>query len=81
VRRSRLGWSWASGSDTPLGEEAELYAVTLTGDSFSREVEVSAPGFTYDAAARAADGPGPVLVSVVQLGTHGRSRAASIIID
>jgi hypothetical protein len=81
VRRSRLGWSWASGSDTPLGEEVELYAVTLTGAFFSREVEVSAPSFTYDAAARAADGTGPVLVSVVQLGTHGRSRAASIIID
>lgn len=81
VRRSRMGWSWPSESDTPLGEESELYVVTLTGAGFAREAEVAVPTFTYDAAMRAADGAGPVTVAVAQRGTHGRSRPATIIID
>ena len=31
VRRSRQGWTWLSGSDTPLGEERELYRVEIAG--------------------------------------------------
>jgi hypothetical protein len=76
VRRSRLGWSWTSGSDTPLGEEREAYRVTLSGAGFSRSAEVGAPAYTYGAAERAADGAGPVEVRVVQVGTHAHSRAA-----
>ena len=81
VRRSRSGWSWPSGSDTPLGEESEAYLVTLSGSGFARNVEVHSPSFTFESAARAADGPGPVDVEVVMLGTHGRSRAAKITIE
>jgi hypothetical protein len=81
VRRSRLGWNWASASDTPLGEESELYQLELAGAGGSRALELSESGFHYDAAARAADGPGPIQAAVVQLGTHGRSRAAITIID
>jgi hypothetical protein len=32
VRRSRNGWVWLSGSDTPLGEESESYRLTLAGE-------------------------------------------------
>jgi hypothetical protein len=81
VRRSRTGWSWASGGDTPLGEESERYELELAGAGGVRRVELSESRFRYEAAARAADGPGPVQVRVVQLGTHGRSRAAAIIIE
>ncbi len=78
VRRSRLGWAWPSGADTPLGEESERYALAITGEGFVRETELALPAFTYDAAMRALDGPGPVNASIVQLGTHGRSRPAII---
>jgi hypothetical protein len=80
VRRSRLGWGWTSGSDTPLGEESERYQVEVAGAGGARRVEVAESRFLHEAAARAADGPGPYTVTVVQLGTHGRSRPATIII-
>jgi hypothetical protein len=81
VRRSRLGWGWSSGSDTPLGEESERYEIALAGSSGARRVEVAETQYVYSAAARAADGPGPLVVTIVQLGTSGRSRPASITID
>jgi hypothetical protein len=81
VRRSRFGWSWASGGATPLGEESELFEIELAGAGGSRRLELGECRFRYEAAARAADGPGAIQVSVVQLGTHGRSRPANIIID
>jgi len=78
VRRSRLGWGWTSGSDTPLGEESERYEIELAGAGGSRRVEVAESRFVQDPAARAADGPGPFTATVVQLGTNGRSRPAAI---
>jgi len=81
VRRSRLGWSWTSGSDTPLGEESERYELELSGAGGARRVELSESRFLYAAAARAADGPGAIQAAVVQLGTHGRSRPAVITIN
>jgi hypothetical protein len=81
VRRSRLGWSWTSGSDTPLGEESERYELELSGAGGVRRVEMSESSFLYAAGARDADGPGPIAASVVQLGTHGRSRPATITIS
>lgn len=78
VRRSRLGWTWSSGGDTPLGEEREAYRVTLSGGDFSRSIDLAAGEYVYSAAQAAEDGPGPVAAEVVQLGTHGVSRAAAI---
>ena len=37
VRRSRQGWAWVSGADTPLGEEAERYRLAITGPGFRAE--------------------------------------------
>ncbi len=81
VRRSRFGWAWQNGADTPLGEENERYLLAITGDGFTRNAEIDLPAFAYDAAMRAADGPGPVSATIVQLGTHGRSRPATITFD
>jgi hypothetical protein len=82
VRRSRGGWTWASGADTPLGEEAEAYRITLSRLGFSRSEEVGEPVFTYTAAAQAADGgEGSLEISLVQLGTVAPSRAAHLTID
>lgn len=77
VRRSRQGWAWASGADTPLAEEQERYRLTFNGQ---RSVEVSSPSHFYTSGERAGDGPGPVTVEIVQLGTHAASRPSAIII-
>ncbi|MZR14037.1 host specificity protein [Maritimibacter sp. DP07] len=69
VRRTRVdGDSW-QGVDVPLGEEAELYRVRVRqGGAVKRELTVSAPHWTYDAAAQAADGViAPFEVEVAQL--------------
>ncbi|HZF95764.1 MAG TPA: phage tail protein [Allosphingosinicella sp.] len=80
TRRSRLGWTWASGSDTPLAEEQELYRVTLASAGASRSVTVSEPFLLYTAGEQAADGlAGPLAIDVVQLGTHAASRPAQIL--
>lgn len=81
VRRSRLGWTWTDGADTPLGEETERYQLSLSGAGFARTVETSSPTYLYAAAARAADGPGPLTLSVVQTGSFAPSRPAVLILD
>lgn len=80
VRRSRSGWAWLSGSDTPLAEERERYRVRLSGAGFAREETTAAPVYVYTAADQAADGAvGPITISVAQAGTFGLSRAATIV--
>jgi hypothetical protein len=83
VRRSRGGWLWMSGSDTPLGEEREAYRVTIAGTGGGgRTVETSEPSFAYSAADRAADGAAfPLTVKVAQLGTAAASREAVLILS
>jgi len=76
VRRSRHGWSWLSGSETPLAEEAERYRLVIFGAGFERNVEPHSPFYLYSAAQRAEDGPGPVEIAVSQLGTFAASRPA-----
>jgi hypothetical protein len=74
VRRSRQGWAWLSGSDAPLGEEAELYHLAIAGAGFERIADVAAPAYLYTAAERAADGSGPIQIKVTQAGTFATSR-------
>lgn len=81
VRRSRLGWSWTSGSDTPLGEEQEAYRLTFSGAGGARQIEVAGSPYVYTAAAHAADGAGAVVIEVVQIGTHAVSRPAAVTIS
>jgi hypothetical protein len=82
TRRSRLGWGWTSGSDTPLAEERELYRVTLASGGASRTVTVSEPLLLYTAAEQAADGlAGPLSIDVVQIGTHSSSRPAQTLLS
>ena len=82
VRRSRSGWVWTSGNDTPLGEEREAYRVRLAGVAGGRVVETSVPAFRYEAADQVADGLVlPLSVSVAQLGTAAASREAHLILS
>jgi hypothetical protein len=79
VRRSRQGWAWPSGGDTPLAEERETYRVTIAGAGFERSQATEAPSFIYAAQDQAADGASfPIAISVVQIGTFASSRPASI---
>lgn len=66
TRRSRSGWRWEDGVDAPLGEEREAYRVTMADGSVR---EVDRPELTLGAGERAS--------SVMQVGTHGASRARS----
>ena len=81
VRRSRDGWRWADHVDAPLGEESEAYEVVVTPQpGASRIVTLNSPEWTYTAAERAADvggGATSLSVDICQIGTRGRSKAAS----
>jgi hypothetical protein len=79
VRRSRRGWTWGAEAETPIGEEREAYRMTFTAAGGSRTVETAQPMHLYTAAEQAADG-GPVTVEIAQIGTHGVSRPAAIVI-
>jgi hypothetical protein len=81
VRRSRQGWIWTDGADTPLGEEVERYRVILAGPGFTRAVETTGASYLYSAGERAADGPGPITLSVIQAGTHAVSRPTMPFVD
>ncbi|MGQ0660216.1 phage tail protein [Sphingosinicella sp.] len=82
TRRSRLGWAWASGADTPHGEERERYRLTIAGEGFERVAEIDAPAFVYDTAKQAADGAvGTLVLSVRQVGDHGLSQPAALTLD
>lgn len=81
VRRSRQGWGWTSGVDTPLGEEAEGYRLVVAGPAFARVVETATPEYLYAAEARVADGSGPLTLTVTQTGTLAVSRPATLIVD
>ncbi len=79
VRRSRAGWAWTSGADTPLGEEHERYLVRLASGGASRLAETEVAAFTYPAADQAADDMAlPITIEVVQLGSNAASRPARI---
>ncbi len=80
VRRSRLGWTWPDGTDVPLGEELEAYAVRVTANgTVLREWATGAPLATYLAADIAADAlagdPWPLQLQIRQHGTWGLSHA------
>ena len=69
VRRTRIdGDSWVS-EEVPLGEAAEAYRIRVRqGGQVVREVTVAAPGWTYAAGQRLADGVlGPWRVEVAQV--------------
>ena len=79
VRRSRQGWAWLSGGDTPLGEEQERYRLAIAGTGFVRSAEPGEPSYLYTAAQRLEDGgAGPVEIEVAQIGTFAPSRPARL---
>jgi hypothetical protein len=81
VRRSRLGWQWLDGSDAPLGEEREAYALEiLAGEDPIRSVNADDSGWFYPATAIVDDlalAGGPLSVRIRQRGTYGLGEAAA----
>jgi hypothetical protein len=79
TRRSRAGWRWTSGSDVPIAEERELYAVRVVRDGLIvRQAETDAPSWTYSAGMMAADGDGSRRIEISQIGVHAGGRAAML---
>lgn len=82
IRRSRIGWTWSSGLDTPLGEETERYRVTVTAPGLARSATVDRPEWTYSTADQTADGtPASVDIRVEQIGNLAVSAAAKMAFD
>ncbi len=75
VRRSRLGWRWTDGLDTPLGEEREAYRVTIAVPGVAdRRAIVSGP----EVVLRTEELMRGAVATVRQLGTSGESAEARI---
>lgn len=80
-RRSRVGWIWAGGGEVPLGEEDEVYRLTLSVHGRERNVTVSIPEHIYTIADQATDGfAGEMRICVVQVGALAASRPAEILV-
>ena len=83
IRRTRIdGDSWTS-QEVPLGEESERYLVRVTQDgTLLREATVTAPAWSWSAAAQSADGAsGTVTISVAQISARfgpGLARRKSV---
>lgn len=82
TRRSRRGWIWIGGADTPLGEERERYRLIIAGEGFQRVVETEAPAFLYTATMQSEDGAvGALFLSVQQAGDHGLSQPSILTLE
>ena len=78
VRRSRDGWRWIDSVDAPLAEEVERYALTITPDSgLAEQIETTASPHLYSPP----PGATSVTVSIVQIGTFGQSRPATLTVN
>lgn len=78
IRRSRQGWAWQDGVDTPLSEERERYRVRVTTPQSARELFTAAPFATLTQAERAMR---PLMVAVCQYGTLALSSEATITLE
>lgn len=75
IRRSRTGWRWIDAVDAPLGEERELYRITLTpAGGVARTIELATP----EVRIARADRLGGATVRVRQAGLLGESPAATL---
>lgn len=77
TRRSRSGWDWIDGVDVPLAEESELYQVAIaSSEGGDRLAQSDVPRFVLTAEERV----GAVAVTVRQIGAHGLSPPATLIL-
>ena len=79
TRRSRLGWTWPSTSEPPLGESAEKYTVTVAGSAGSLIFEASQPELMVPPEALGGM-TGALDIAVAQVGDFASSRPALLTI-
>jgi hypothetical protein len=77
TRRSRSGWDWIDGVEAPLAEESELYQVAIVSKGGDRLEQTEAPRIVLTAAERSA----AMAITVRQIGAHGLSPAATLILS
>lgn len=76
VRRSRIGWDSRDGVDAPLGEEGERYQIDIQSAGARRTLLSDAPSLLLTDM----DGSRSWRVQVRQIGTHGLSPAAELLL-
>lgn len=74
ARRSRAGGAWQDGVDIPIGEQSEAYAVEIDAAGRVDRLSTSQPSVTIGAAGLQF----PATLRVFQIGTYGRSTAATL---
>jgi hypothetical protein len=77
TRRSRSGWDWIDGVEAPLAEESELYQVAIVSKGGDRLEQTEAPRIVLTAAERSA----VMAITVRQIGAHGLSPPATLILS
>jgi hypothetical protein len=77
TRRSRMGWRWLDGVDSPLGEEREAYRVTVTASEDVLVLDTDVPAATIAADWR---GGRAMMASVRQRGTWAESPPAFVVV-
>ncbi len=82
IRRGRIDADSWLGTDIPLGEDNELYAVEVwQGGSMLRHAEVETPFWTYVRALRAAEtAPGPFSIRVAMVGARSGAGDAAMLV-
>jgi hypothetical protein len=81
TRRSRQGFAWVDGVDSPLGEGIEQYRVMLTGTAGSIELTTGQPDLTVLSGDLVPLGPGTAIIQVTQIGDFASSRLAQLSIS
>jgi len=81
IRRSREGFAWLDGIDSPIGESSERYRVTVEGSAGAAQIECGTPEASFSNAQLQSLGPGAAMVSIVQIGDLAPSRAAELTIQ
>ena len=68
IRRSRQGFAWLDGLETPVGEAQEQYRVLVTGSAGDFDTIVAQSALTLSAATVASLGSGSTTIKVQQVG-------------
>lgn len=77
TRRSRTGGAWQDGVDIPIGEQSEAYAIEIESGGAIQTLVSAAASATIAMAGLHY----PLTVRVRQIGTHGRSAAATLLLS
>jgi hypothetical protein len=81
TRRSRQGFAWVDGIDTPLGEAREQYSVAISGSLSAIELTSDQSNVVVPGTTLASIGAGLASIEVRQIGDFAASRPAQLVIN